>query len=245
MKKRLVPILLVAGITALSGCANNANDVRNDIRTTDVRDNVRNNVDFRDNNRLTVSERAARNVEGLKEVDRAHVIMRGNDAYVAVRLNNRDGRTGTLGTGNNGTNGTTGINSANIGNTHINNGTNGTTGTTGVGNNFGTTGADGTTGTTGTAGLNGTTVGPNGTTGMTNTGGNKTGTYSRVDTAFEQSVADQVRKANRNVHKVYVSTDANFFNRMTTYSNDIQSGRNRDGLLRNFTDTMGGFFNNR
>lgn len=243
MKKSLVPILLVAGITALSGCANNANDVRNDIRTTDVRDNVRNNVDFRDNNRLTVSERAARNVEGLKEVDRAHVIMRGNDAYVAVRLKNQAGGAGTLGTGNNGTNGTTGINSANLGTTGINNGNTGPNGTV----NNGTTGTTGTTGTgtggnagTGTAGLNGTTVGPNGTTGMT-----RGSAYSRVDTAFEQRVADQVRKANRNVRKVYVSTNTNFFNRMNMYSNDIQNGRNNNSLFRNFTDTTRGFFNNR
>jgi hypothetical protein len=283
MKKSLVPILLVAGITALSGCANNA-DNRNNIRTTDVRDNLQNtgnNVDFRDNNRLTVSERAARNVEGLSEVDRAHVIMRGNDAYVALRLSNRAGRTGTNGIGRTGVTGNSvGDNTAdrmitgagtNVGATGGNNGTTGiastgaggSTGTTGItgtgagGTNGATgitgTGAGGTTGTTGitgtgaggTAGITGITGTGAGTTGKTGTRGNNNGAYSRVDTAFEQRVADQVRKANRNVHKVYVSTDANFFNRMTTYSNDIRNGRNGDGLFRNFTNTTHGFFDNR
>jgi hypothetical protein len=299
MKKSLVPILLIAGLTGLTGCANNADNNRNNIRTTDVRDNVRNDMDLRNTNRLTVSARAARNVEGLAEVDRAHVIMRGNNAYVAVRLNNRAGTPGTSITGNNntGTNGNYTANRRTPGNTTIN-GTPGTTGITGIGgttagmNGVGTTGVTGNrggdntdnriitgnTGTTGntpgpgtgtagtnniyggaghngTAGIgnisnnNGTSGTPGtyskaGTSGMTGTRGNNHGGYSRVDTAFEQRVADQVRKADRNVHRVYVSTDANFFTQMNTYSNDIRNGRNRDGILRNFTNSVRGMFPN-
>jgi hypothetical protein len=149
MKRSLVPLLLVAGLTAITGCANNADNTRNNIRTTDVRDNVRNNVDLRDNNKLTVAGHAARNVEGLAEVDRAHVIMRGTDAYVAVLLNDRARTPGTAITGNNNrtaTNGTTGTNRGNTGNTGIN----GTTGMTGIGgtsagmNGIGRTGVTGT-----------------------------------------------------------------------------------------------------
>jgi hypothetical protein len=282
MKKSLVPILLIAGLTGLTGCANNADNTRNNIRTTDVRDNVRNDMDLRNTNRLTVSARAARNVERLAEVDRAHVIMRGNNAYVAVRLNNRAGNNTT------GTNGNFAANHRTPGNTTIN-GTTGTTGITGIGgttagmNGVGPTGVTGYRGgdnsgnriITGNTGTTGNTPGPgtgtagtnniyggtghNGTTGMDNisnnngtsdttgiTGsrGNNHGRYSRVDTAFEQRVANQVRKADPNVRHVYVSTDNNFFTQMNTYSNDIRNGRNRDGILRNFTNSIRGMFPN-
>jgi hypothetical protein len=273
MKKSLVPILLVAGLTGLTGCANNDDNNRNNIRTTDVRDNVRttdirNNVNLPDNNRLKISRRAARNVEGLAEVDHAHVILRGNDAYVAVRLNDRAGKTGARNTDNGntaftrdtnrstrntdiiGARGIYGTNKYNATNDTTGlNGTNGTYGTTGLNGTTGTTGLNGTNGTYGTAGLNGMnrttgTTGLNGTNGTTGTRDFNNGTYSRVDTAFEKRVADQVRKAHRGIHRVYVSTDNNFYNRMTTYSDDIQNGRNRNGVFRDFSNNVRDLFNN-
>lgn len=245
MKKSLVPILLVAGLTGLTGCANN-DDTRNNIRTTDVRDHVRttdirNNVNLPDNARLRISRSAARNVEGLAEVDHAHVILRGNDAYVAVRLNDRAGKMGAHGagiTGNNnntGTYGTTGIHQG--ARTTQNSDIVGTPGTNGTAVPNGANGTNGLYSTNNATGMNGT----NGTTGTRDF---NNGTYSRVDTAFEKRVADQVRKAHRGIHHVYVSTDNNFYNRMTTYSDDIQNGRNRNGVFRNFSDTVRDLFNN-
>ncbi|MDV2888214.1 YhcN/YlaJ family sporulation lipoprotein, partial [Alkalihalophilus pseudofirmus] len=76
--------------------------------------NVRNAA----NHNLRISNNAGRRVENLKEVDLAHVVVRNNDAYVAIKLNNRhrnnQANTGTTtNTGNNlGTTGGTGTSNA-------------------------------------------------------------------------------------------------------------------------------------
>jgi hypothetical protein len=278
MKKGWTVLALTVVISGLSACgANNAADNRNDtgLQTRKVRVNNVNNVN-NVNTGLNVSTRASRNVERLNEVDRAHVIISNNNAYVAVRL------------ANNGINNNTNVprTGAGITGTGSTSGINGTTGTgvsgsgTGIGNGWGTTG----TGTTGVgtnrpniSGTNTNTgiVPPTGTsTGTNNLGYNNTGgtttmnrddvnragvldtnrnnttingtngtTYSKVDTALEKRIANQVRATDKNINKVYVSVNNDFYNRMNTYSNDIRSGNNRDGVLRDFNNTVRGMFN--
>jgi hypothetical protein len=287
VKKSWATFVLATTLFGLTGCADNNNatdnnlgrNVRNNtdngVTTRNVRNNTNNNaLNVRNvsNQDLRVSNRAGRNVEKLKQVDMAHVIIRNNDAYVGVRLNNQ-GATGTNNNGGNRTNtGTTNITGTGTNARNNNNNARGTgtgmignnTGTTGItgtgmgGNNAGTTGITGT-GNTGTAltpgttgtrdtGLNGGTNGNrgNGTsiTGTlsndTNNGTNGAGAtgYKRVSTALDQKIADQVRKTDKNIHNVYVSYDTNFFNQMGNYSNDIRTGRNRDGIWDDFTDTV-------
>jgi hypothetical protein len=138
LKKGLVTFVLASTLVGLTGCADNAtkNNLRNDANNRlDVR-NVRND---NNNNRLSVqnanthnlrySNRAGRAVEKLQEVDLAHVIIRNNDAYVAVRLKNNRFQTGTGTTNTRNNTGATG--------------TRGTTSITGTNNNLGTTGTNG------------------------------------------------------------------------------------------------------
>ena len=66
--------------------------------------------------------------------------------------------------------------------------------------------------------------------------------YSKVSNRFEQNIADQVRKADNKIHKVYVSVDPNLYNRMNTYANDIRTNGNRDGLFEDFNATVNDFF---
>src|SRR5690348_3378367 len=106
LKKGLVTFVLASTLIGLTGCnTTTKNDLRNDVNNDLTTRNVRNNMDnrlnvqnVRDNNNLRVSNRAGRSVEKLKEVDLAHVIIRDNDAYVAVRLQNNRNQTGTTGT---------------------------------------------------------------------------------------------------------------------------------------------------
>lgn len=228
MKKSWITFVLATTLLGLTGCANNnkdnaANNTGN-IDVNNVRNNTNNGVNVRNvsNQNLRVSTRATNNVEGLKEVDQAHVIIRNNDAYVAVRLNNQNG-TGT----NAGTNGTTGA-GMNVRNNEVNargagTGRNGnypgTTGITGVGNTR-------------------TSLNP-GTTGTNGTGGTA---YKEVSSRLDQKIADQVREAHKSINNVYVSYDTNFFSQMTNYTNDIRNGRNNNGLWENFTATVDRLF---
>jgi len=66
--------------------------------------------------------------------------------------------------------------------------------------------------------------------------------YSEVSNAFEQKIADQVRQADKKVHKVYVSNNPDLYNRMDTFANDIRTDGNRDGLFENFNQTVNNFF---
>lgn len=291
LRKSSITFVLAACLFGLSGC--NATDNKNNINVNKVR-NQGGTILNDTNQRLRVSTRAAQNVARLNEVDQAHVIIRNNDAYVAVRLknavNNRTGpnpgitgTTGTTGiTGTTGTTRATGYNENNMGTTGYS-GTTGTTGMTGTAStgrfgtnagtiNYGRTGADigntgitgnrnqvmygngynsGGTGTPGTIGTTGA-GGPNGTTGITGvpgtTGTNPDNTrlgttdYSRVSSPLEQKIADRVRAADPSIHRVYVSVDPNFYTRMNAYYNDITNGRNRDGLINDFGNTVRRFF---
>ena len=258
----------------LTGCSanqkNNVNDdtVKRNFNATST--NNQNRAILNDTNqKLRISTRASKSVERMEEVDQAHVIVRNNNAYVAVRLkNNGTGTTGTNGTRGNGTNtgttntGTNGSNSQMYGN-GFNSGATGTTGMDGNKNHAGTSGMGGTginnsstgrsdagvnnNGTTG-IGNNNNTTGINGTGGSGANGAAGNGTtglggnnYSEVSSPLEQKIADQVRAADTKIHKVYVSVNPDFFNQMTTYSSNIGNGKNR-GLLNDFSNTVRRFF---
>ncbi|MEH7417457.1 YhcN/YlaJ family sporulation lipoprotein [Neobacillus drentensis] len=266
MKKGLVTFVLASTLVGLTGCADNAtkNNLRNDVNNgVDVR-NVRNNLDNRlsvqnvndNNHNLRYSNRAGRAVEKLQEVDLAHVIIRNNNAYVAVRLKNNRFQTGTGTTTNRNNMGTTSINN-NLGTTGTNGRENHLTargaGTSLNGNYPSTTGvttidntatglnpgAGGTSNTRGTIGIRGTGTfgtlnnnniftGTNDGTAGTNDGTTATN-YRSVSSPLDQRIADQVRKADSAVHRVYISYDRAFFRQMTNYSNDL----NTKGRIRN------------
>lgn len=242
MKKTIVPLLLATALAGLTGCADRKNYVgpNNQVNQTNIRSTSPNGrviVNNTDQN-LRISTRARNSVESLKEVDRAHVIMQNNNAYVAVRLKNNGNLAGPGPAGT-----PSGYNY------------NGTTTVTDRGTTLpGTTGTDrraagyGTPGTT--AGYAGTGVNPGagygapgtaftGTPGTTATDGTN---YRPVITGLDKKIEDRVRAAERNVNKVYVSYDNNFYKRMTIYSNDLRNGRNRDGILNDFTNTVRGIF---
>ncbi|HZG70647.1 MAG TPA: YhcN/YlaJ family sporulation lipoprotein, partial [Chondromyces sp.] len=114
MKKRWAPFVLATCLsTALVGCAGNQNDqAANDrngndnvqltrVRTNNQNENNGNGTDHE----LRVSTRATRNIERMDEVDQANVIIRNNDAYVAVRLKNDDNGGNNNRNGNNNGNG--------------------------------------------------------------------------------------------------------------------------------------------
>jgi hypothetical protein len=114
-----------------------------------------------------------------------------------------------------------------------------------TGNNTGA-GTDRITGTNSNTGNNGTGgTGTNtGNTGTNMNGNNGTGgtNYKEVSNRLEQRIADQVRASDKNIHNVYVSYDNDFYSQMNNYTNDIQNGRNRNGIWDDFTDTVGRFF---
>jgi hypothetical protein len=286
LKKGLITFVLTSTLFGLTGCAGDNQNAGGDNNGGNLGvNNVRNNVKNNDNNGVTgrnvsnqnlrVSTRASNNVERLGEVDQAHVIIRNNDAYVAVRLNNQQGTTGdNAGTGtgttnNRGGNGNNAGNTQNTGNAGItgNNTNAGNTGITGNYTNSGTTGTTNHNLNTGAGAITGnntgagtdritgtnTNTGNNGTGGTrTNTGNTGTGmngkngtdgtNYKEVSNRLEQRIADQVRASDKNIHNVYVSYDNDFYSQMNNYTNDIQNGRNRDGMWDDFTDSVRRFF---
>ncbi|MGM0900300.1 MAG: YhcN/YlaJ family sporulation lipoprotein [Bacillota bacterium] len=82
----------------------------------------------------------------------------------------------------------------------------------------------------------------NGHAGAENAGNNTNDRYSKVSSEFEQKVADQVREADNKIHEVYVSANPDLYNQLTTYSNNINTGRNNDGLFEDFNDMVNDFF---
>jgi len=225
MKNRWIPFVLAASLIGITGCANTKNDVvdnnRVDVNRTNEDGYLIQDVS---NRTLRISANAARNVEKLKEVDQAQVIIRNNDAYAAVKLNNANNTGVRAGNGVNTTGQTTGNGTNTINQTSpdagvYGNGYSNPASFSGTGNDKGAAG--------------------------TNANMNRTGTdrnYKEVSNPLEQKIADQVRKADKKIHKVYVSYDTNFYNQMTTYTNDIRNGRINDGLLDDFNDTVRRFF---
>ncbi|WP_316570276.1 YhcN/YlaJ family sporulation lipoprotein [Neobacillus sp. YIM B06451] len=250
MKKSTKVLLSALLLLGLAGCGADNNDNR--VQTNRARIN---NVG--DNQQLRVSDRAARAVERMNEVDRAHVIISNNNAYVAVRMNDNNGRNGA-GTFNNGNrndnndmldngrinqHGDDGIinGKGDAGNKNRN-GNDGIFGNRNDGNRDGTVGIGNGDGLAGEFGNNN---GNNNNRGFGNDNNRDVisdPNYTSVNTKFEQKIADQVRKADRDIHRVYISFNPDFYDTMNGYANDINDGRNRDGLFNDFTGTMRGIF---
>lgn len=211
--------VLATTLLGLTGCANDndnaANNNTNDLGFNNVRNNAINGVNVRNvaNQNLRVSARATRNVESLKEVDQANVIIRNNDAYVAVRLkgtqNGTRARGGTTGTG------------PNMNATYGNGYNSGTTGTNGSANLHATTGNINNANITGTRG---------------------TRTNARGINTLDQKIINQVRAADRSIDNVYISYDTDTFGQMTNYSNDIRTGTNRNDLWDDFSNFVNRMF---
>ncbi len=95
VKKSWGTFVLAAALAGLTGCAGNKNDdvvdsSRDNLHGNNVRNDTLNDFNIRNvsNRDLNVSTRASKNIERIPDVDQAHVIIRGNDAYVAVSLKN-------------------------------------------------------------------------------------------------------------------------------------------------------------
>ncbi|MEH7306952.1 YhcN/YlaJ family sporulation lipoprotein [Neobacillus drentensis] len=228
VRKSWVAFVLATSLFGLTGCANNnknaVNDNTNDLGVNNVRNNTINGVNVRNvsNQNLRVSARAIRNVESLNEVDQANVIIRGNDAYVAVRLegtqNGTRARGASTGTGPN--------MNATYGNGY-NSGTTGTNGDTNLNANTGNRTNATITGTTGT---------------RTNARINRANDLNARGThSLDQKIINQVRAADRSIDNVYISYDTNTFGQMTNYSNDIRTGTRVD-LWDDFTNSVNRMF---
>ncbi|RFU63850.1 YhcN/YlaJ family sporulation lipoprotein [Peribacillus glennii] len=263
MKNGLMILSCALFLSGLAGCNNNDdnnaadnNDGNGQIQTARVGNNNEGNGNNNDRS-MRVAHRAERNIERMGQVDQAHVILANNNAYVAVRLQD-DRNSGQNGGGRGTDNGT----DAGIGTGYgLGNGTNtaddeedGNITRNGGGNGFANAGEtdngkgralnNGTTGTRANQNDNGGNDTGGGQNGDGENGGNDTGniTYSEISTAFEQQIADQVRAADNKVHRVYVSSNPEFFDRMTTYANDIRGGRNGTDLFDGFNRMVNDLF---
>jgi len=227
VKKSWMTLVLATTLLGVTGCNNTANDNKNNLGVNNVRNNAINGVNVRNvaNQNLRVSAQAIRNVESLKEVDRANVIIRNDDAYVAVRLegtqNGTRARGGTTGTG------------TNINATYGNGYNSGTTGTNGAANLSNTTGNRINANITGTTGTTGTT---------TNARINRPNNLNaRGTNGLDRKIINQVRAADRSIDNVYISYDTNTFGQMTNYVNDIRTGTRVD-LWDDFTNSVNRMF---
>jgi hypothetical protein len=226
LHKRWVALVLTSSLIGLTGCnadnQNAGNDTSNNVGMNNINNNIRNNDMTGRNvsNQDTRTNRAIRNVERLREVDQAHVVISNNVAWVTVSLNR--GQQNTAGD-------LTGTRNGNRDRSYENNPSPDITGTGRETNdgtaNLGINPSNGGTGTNtsiynnndGTGGRNGnhTDAGTNRITGNTTT--NNTGTdvhqnnwtngsdFKEATTVLEQKIADQVRKTNKNINKVYIS----------------------------------------
>lgn len=66
--------------------------------------------------------------------------------------------------------------------------------------------------------------------------------YGSLSDVLNQKIADQVRKADNKIHKVYVSVNPDFYTTMNSYAHDIRSGRDKVSLYRDFSNTVMNFF---
>ncbi len=227
MKKSIIIAGCAVFTMGLAGCGanNNAADNNRDqqVEINQVRRGPVTNAD----NRLQLADRAERQVEQMPEVDDARVIISDNNAYVAVRLadnnidNDGNARVNDAMDGNGRTfteNGRVDQNDNAAGNDGVIDGE----GDAGKGNrsNAGTYGTD------------------NDRIDMNGTARNNGEDF----TSLEQQIKQRVRQANKGIDSVYVSVDRNAYDRMGSFSDDIRSDRNRDGLFEDFRNTMDGFF---
>lgn len=64
----------------------------------------------------------------------------------------------------------------------------------------------------------------------------------QVSNTFEQRVANQVRKADRNIHKVYITDNAQFFTQMNIFANRLSKRNNHDSIFKDITNMLNNFF---
>lgn len=92
MKKRLIGFASAIVLSGLSGCAgnmdNNAADTNRNVQTQRVRTNMVNDNNATNNQNFRQANQVERSIEQLGEVSQARVFVNGDNAYVAVRLNN-------------------------------------------------------------------------------------------------------------------------------------------------------------
>ncbi|MBM7691124.1 hypothetical protein JOC77_000529 [Peribacillus deserti] len=245
MKKVWVIFSFLVVLAGLSACGNNGNDNGVNNRGNNEATRIRNDVG-NGNKNLRNENRIEKQVEELRSVDQAHVIVTGNKAYVAVR--NQDDNNGN----NNGNDGMMGNRNGENGN-NIGNRNGGTTGNTdvGIGNDIATDDDNGMGqyGGFGDGNRLGDDVGINNddrnmTDNNNNNGNNGDKNYSKVSTKREQQIADKVRETDKSIHKVYVSFDNEVYGRFGDFDNDMRNGNN-DGLFDNFNNYVRGIFNGR
>lgn len=269
MKKRLSILTASAFVLGLAACGTDDNAGDNDKQKVQTNQVKINNTD-NGSKRLSLSDRAERQVEQMNEVDDANVIISNNNAYVAVKLrdggngNNENNGNGNRDGGNNEANGNGGANNGEAFGGGAGTGGTGGTGTGGAGTGGSGTGDKAGTAGNGIPGDNDGRVNQNngkGSDGLIDGNGdagngnnkdnakiNKNGDdkngehYSKVSTKFEQRIADQVRQADDRIHRVYVSFDKNFYNTMGNYANDIRDNNNREGLFEDFNNTIDDVF---
>jgi len=54
----------------------------------------------------------------------------------------------------------------------------------------------------------------------------------------ERKISDQVKAVDQDIDDVYVSANPDFYDRMTSYSNDIRNGEPMEGLFKEFTESV-------
>jgi YhcN/YlaJ family sporulation lipoprotein len=54
----------------------------------------------------------------------------------------------------------------------------------------------------------------------------------------ERKIADQVKAVDQDIDDVYVSANPDFYDRMTSYSNDLRNGEPMEGLFEEFTESV-------
>lgn len=61
---------------------------------------------------------------------------------------------------------------------------------------------------------------------------------NKLSKAVERKISDKVKKVDRDIDKVYVSVNPDFFDRMNNYAQDMRQGRPVSGFFEQFTETI-------
>lgn len=61
----------------------------------------------------------------------------------------------------------------------------------------------------------------------------------------ERKITDKVREADKDIDNVYISENADFYDRMNGYRNDLRNGNQNNGFFERFTETIQDVFPNR
>ncbi len=54
----------------------------------------------------------------------------------------------------------------------------------------------------------------------------------------EKKISDQVKAVDQDINDVYISANPDFYDRMTSYTNDIRNGEPIEGLFEEFTESV-------